>query len=329
MLFNRIKEISNKPLKIHFPISKEFEALLTGMLQFDVNKRYNWEQVFQHDVWKIDTKPIYIEKSKNYLSSVELKNACYFDINIIQESQGNLANVISRFSHERNFCLLAFNAIRKIQYYINEIEPHLFMRINFILCKKIALNYDILQKVFETKENLLSINNDDWTVYKIFFDLNEENKINTKNYQEFLEIKNLIKNEYEIAKESLVNFFNKCNDYVLRNIDIFNEKFKDFSFILNLNLEKCEKFDKVFNDVLKEILLHCKDRIFGLDLNNCKIFKNFIYLIDEIWILENPKFLEVGMNKFYDLKNFYEERREIETKDVLARIKEAYAFYKI
>lgn len=272
-----------------------------------------------------------------------------FDINVIRESNGSISNIFSRIQHERNICLLAFNNIRKIQYFINDIEPSLFMRINFILCKKIAIIYELLSEIFLMKKGTLDFNHDDWLVYKIFINLTEENKSKSREYNKYLELRNLTLNELSIAKESLKNFEKECKQFNLRNNHIFekeNEENKDedisiiqsnemqghhcrFWSLLNLNLENSDIFQKEFSSLIDLILKRLKGKLFSIEEHNFDSNKNFIYMIDELWILGNPKFFQIAENKYYDLEQFYAERRECSLKDVVIRIKEAYSFFKV
>lgn len=53
ILFNKLRDISSKPFKFPSRLTPEFEDLLNNMLQFDPNKRFSWNQVFEHKVRKI------------------------------------------------------------------------------------------------------------------------------------------------------------------------------------------------------------------------------------------------------------------------------------
>lgn len=282
---------------------------------------------------------------------MELKYVCNFDINVIKESNGNISNIFSQIQHERNICLLAFNNIRKIQYFINDIEPLLFMGINFIFCKKIAIIYKLLNEIFFLKKNTLNFNHDDWLVYMIFIDLTEENKSKSREYNKYLELRNLTLNEFSIAKESLKNFERECKQYNQRNNNILEtemEKNKikieemsiiqnkenqcensEFWSLLNLDLENSEIFQKKCSLFISLILKNFKEKLFSMEEQNFEINKNFIFMIDELWILGNPKFFQIAEYKYYDLEQFYAERRECDLKEVVERIKEAYSFFKV
>ena len=224
------------------------------------------------------------------------------------------------------------------------------MKINFLLCKKIAIIYKLLSEIFFLKKNTLNFNHDDWLVYMIFIDLTEENKSKSREYNKYLELRNLTLNEFSIAKESLKNFERECKQYNLRANNILekeNEEHKQeeiniiqeakekqgqnckFWSLLNLDLENSEIFQKEFSSLIDLILKSLKEKLFSIEEQNFDANKNFIYMIDELWILGNPKFFQITEYKYYDLEQFYAERRECNIKEVVVRIKEAYSFFKV
>ena len=310
---------------IYFPknTSPELQDLILGMIRCKKDQRLSWEEVFEHPLLKKDTTEF--EKSESTSDLFPLQS---FDFSIIPESEGSLSHVISRVVFERHVILMIFNVIKKIQYFMNCVNPHLYMRINYLMSKKMLMSYQVLKELLVRKMNVFNFKQSDWVVFSLIEDLQGGGKSLSRHYKELLENKTLIVNEDSVAQETYKNFELSLLKYVSRNAD-FKAKFPKFMEIVNEDFKPNENFEKNYNETIKELLKSLKDKLNLLD-GSSSFEKNLVYLIDELWLLTDPaNFFRLDEHEYVDLKRFYELRRQSDIADILDRIKEAYNHFNI
>ena len=210
-LLDMIKK--KKQNSISFPKNTcpELQTLILGMIRCDKEERLSWEKVFDHPLLKIDTTDF--EKSE---STCDLFPTQSFDLSIIPESKGDLSHVIARLEFERSLNLLTFNAIKKLQYFMCEIHQDLFMRLNFLMSKKILISFQLLKDMLTKQMNVFNIKQNDWVVYTLLEDLIDKGRTMIKYYKQFFELKKLILNEESIARETFSNFTLSTLKYIDR-----------------------------------------------------------------------------------------------------------------
>lgn len=323
-LLEMIKSKNQNSICFPKDTSPELQDLILGMIRCDKEERLSWEQVFSHPVLKTNTAEF--EKSQ---STSDLFPVQSFDFSIIPESKGDLSHVVARLEFERNLNLLTFNAIKKLQYFMLEVNPFLYMRLNFLMAKKIYMSYENLKEMFMKKTNVLNIKQSDWIVFLLMEDLNiEGGGTITKYYKELVDLKKTILKEADYAKETFVNFKMSILAYNQRNNIASSASKPNFLDVLNDDVKFSDDFDKIYVQTIKEFLKSMKKNISDLDCST-PAGKNMAYLVDEMWILTDTNFFKLGDDEYVNLQRFYELRRQSDIYDILERINEAYNHFKL
>lgn len=290
------------------------------MIRCEKEDRLSWEDVFDHKVLKKDTSEF--EKTDFTCDLFPMQS---FDFSIIPETKGDLSHVIARLDYERNINLLTFNAVKKIQYFMIEMDGFLYMRLNFLMAKKMLISYELLKEMLLKKINVFGIKQSDWIVFTLVEELTIEGRSITKHYKELNDLKKIILNEENIAKETFNNFTMSLAKYFQRN-PLLKEQNLFFMKVFNEDLKPNEDFDRIYGECLKELLKEMKGKITTSGLN---IEKNLVYLIDEIWLLTDTNFFKLGDDEYVNLQRFYELRRQSDISDIIERINLAYNHFNL
>jgi len=316
---------SKDQTSIFFPKNTglDLQDLILGMIRCKKDNRLSWEEVFEHPLVKKDTSEF--EKSESTMDLFPIQS---FDFSIIPETKGSLSNIIARVEFERHVILLIFNSVKKIQYFKNCIDPHLYMRINYLMAKKMLMAYQLLKEMLVKKINVFGLKQSDWVVFSLVEDLQVEGRSISRHYKELLTNKTHIVNEESVARDTYKNFEFSLLKYIGRHPD-FKKKFTLFMEFVNEDIKPNENFEKLYNDTLKELLKCLKENLKNLE-GSSSYEKNLVYLIDELWLLTDPtNFFKLDENEYVDLGRFYELRRQSEIGDIIERIKEAYSHFNI
>lgn len=211
---------------------------------------------------------------------------------------------------------------------MTEVTPFLYMRLNFLMAKKIYISYENLKEVLVKKVNNLGIKKNDWTVFTLVEDVTIGGSMITKYYKELNELKKLILNEVSIAKETFNNFQKSILDYISRNHLKEKQENANFFEVLNEDIKINEEFEKIYVETLREFLKEMKTSVLKIE-GSLPAGKNLAYLIDEMWILTDTNFFKLGDNEYVNLQRFYELRRQSDISDILERITEAYNHFNL
>ena len=316
---------NKKPSSISFPknLSQELQDLILGMIRCDKEDRLSWEDVFEHNLLKCDTSEF--EKTDDTCDLFPMQS---FDFSIIPESKGDFSHVIARLEFERNVNLINFNAVKKLQYFMLDIDHQLYMRLNFLMAKKMLISYELLKDMLTKKTNPFNIKQSDWIVFTLVEDLTIEGRSITKFYKELFDLKKIILNEESLAKETFNNFKVSLLKFIERKGPSFKQKFPTFMAVLNEDLKPNEEFDRIYADTLKEFLKGIKEKLMKLN-GVSPAEKNLVYLIDEMWLLTDTNFFKLENDEYVNLQRFYELRRQSEIGDIIDRIKEAYNHFNL
>lgn len=310
---------------IFFPknTSSELRDLILGMIRCQKDHRFSWEQVFEHPLLKKDTSEF--EKSESTMDLFPLQS---FDLSIIPEIKGSLSNVIAKLDFERHMILLVFNSVKKIQYFMMQMDPHLYMRINYLMAKKMLISYQLLKEFIVKKVNVFNLKQSDWIVFSLMEDLQMQGRSMSKHYKDLLIFRKFVINEESLAQETYKNFEYSLLKYISRHPD-FKSKFAKFMEMVSEDFKPNENFERLYQETIKELLKALKEEYKKLD-GSSSYEKNLIYLIDDLWLLTDPEnFFKMEENEYVDLKGFYELRRQSEISDIIERIKEAYSYFNL